>query len=93
MLLRQGIEASRIEPIGDGRVSWTFDIDDEWIVQLPRFDAVVQKMRTQARLMPEIQAVVPFAVPVPELIAEWGGVADSSRAVLGPDRTGAVASA
>ncbi|HVE95850.1 MAG TPA: hypothetical protein VNA67_02535 [Pseudonocardiaceae bacterium] len=71
VLLRQGIEASRIESIGGGFVSWTFDIDDAWIVQLPRFDAAVQATRMQIRLMPEVQAAVPFAVPVPELIAEW----------------------
>ena len=81
MLLGQGITASRIESIGGGFVSWTFDIDDAWIVQLPRFDAAAQTTRMQIRLMPEVQAVVPFAVPVPELIAEW-----ESRPVIGIPR-------
>src|SRR5918997_926284 len=71
VLLRQGLAASRIESIGGGFVSWTFDIDDAWIVQLPRFDTAIQTTRMQIRLMPEVQAAVPFAVPVPELIAEW----------------------
>lgn len=35
------------------------------------FHAAVQTTRMQIRLMPEVQAVVPFGVPVPELIAEW----------------------
>lgn len=73
-LLRDaGARTTTIEPIGDGRVSWSYLADGEWIVKIPKFDAAVEPMRIQAELMPVVQEAVSFRVPVPEPIAEYGG--------------------
>lgn len=71
--LRQaGTPTESIAAIGEGRTAWTYVVDHDWIVQIPRYPEVDEAARRQAALMPVVREHVPFAVPVPELIAHHG---------------------
>lgn len=64
-------ESHQIREITGGWVSWTFDVADEWIVQIPRRVEDVSATLKQVALLPRLADWVPFRVPVPEIIAHW----------------------
>lgn len=73
-LLRDaGMLSSTVTALEGGQTAWSFTVDDEWIVQFPRFDASAHALRTATELMPVVGAAVPFGVPVPELVGEYAG--------------------
>jgi aminoglycoside phosphotransferase (APT) family kinase protein len=58
-----------IEPVGDG---WTYDtyaVHGGWIVQIPRNAYASERLRAQARLLPELAHEVSARIPVPELLS------------------------
>jgi aminoglycoside phosphotransferase (APT) family kinase protein len=64
-----GLELSSFEPIGHGWDCFTYRVDGEWIVQMPRLPGAEQTLEKQMRLLPEIAGEVSGAVPVPELVS------------------------
>lgn len=64
------LEVRTCTPIGEGWTSHTFDVNGEWIVQLPRNEYAAGRLRMQATLLPELAREVSALVPVPELVAE-----------------------
>jgi aminoglycoside phosphotransferase (APT) family kinase protein len=63
------LELSSFEPIGGGWDCFTYRVDGEWIVQVPRLPSAEQTLEKQMRLLPEIAGEVSAAVPVPELVS------------------------
>lgn len=72
LLEEVGIPATRVEPAGDGGTSWTWVVDTEWIVQLPKFDHITASLRTGVELMSLVRRTVSFDVPVPTAVNSWG---------------------
>ncbi len=46
-----------------------FDVDDEWIVRVPRRPEVEERLSRELRLLPELAPALPVAVPRLELVA------------------------
>jgi aminoglycoside 2''-phosphotransferase len=51
--------------IGTGWTLDTYEIDDEWIVQLPRSDYAAERLRAQIETLPELAAELSALVPEP----------------------------
>lgn len=73
LLSSAGMRAPALAAVGEGRTAWTYLVDDEWIVQIPRYQHVAEAARTQAAVLPVVAEHVPFAVPAPEVIAHHHG--------------------
>jgi len=58
------------EPIGDGWTVFTYEVNGDTIVQLPRSPYAEDRLRAQLRLLPELARELPAAVPVPTLVSE-----------------------
>lgn len=58
------------EPIGDGWTVFTYEVNGDMIVQLPRSAYAAERLRAQMRLLPELARELPAAVPVPTLVSE-----------------------
>jgi aminoglycoside phosphotransferase (APT) family kinase protein len=63
------LSLASFEPIGRGWDCFTYRVDDEWIVQLPRLPIAERTLERQLRLLPELAREVSGAVPVPELVS------------------------
>ncbi len=62
---RLGAEARSVVRIDNGWDSIAFDVDDEWIVRLPRRPEVRADLRKEAALLPLLGRTLP--IPVPEV--------------------------
>ncbi|MDP9184504.1 MAG: phosphotransferase [Actinomycetota bacterium] len=59
------LEARSARAIGTGWTVDTYEIDDEWIVQLPRSDHAAERLRAQIETLPELAAELSALVPEP----------------------------
>ena len=59
------LDARTVTPIGDGWTVDTYDVDGEWIVQFPRSDYAADRLRSQMRVLPELEAELSAMVPAP----------------------------
>jgi aminoglycoside phosphotransferase (APT) family kinase protein len=57
------------EPVGDGWDNDTYEVNGEWIVQIPRTEANVRTQRAQIMLLPELVREVSAPVPFPEHVS------------------------
>lgn len=57
------------EPIGSGWTYDTYDVNGEWIVQLPRSERATDSLRAQLSLLPELSREVSALIPVPSLVS------------------------
>lgn len=62
-------EVGTFEPLGDGWVCFTYELNGEWIVQFPRFPIAEATTRKQLALLPELAKELPAEIPVPELVS------------------------
>ncbi len=58
------------EPIEGGWTCDTYEVNGEWIVQLPRGEPAAERLRAQIALLPELQHEVSAQIPLPELVSE-----------------------
>jgi len=65
-----GLAIASFEPIGDGWTVFTYEVNGDTIVQLPRSAYAADRLRAQMRLLPELARELPAAVPVPTLVSE-----------------------
>ena len=65
-----GVRPRSLQTIDSGWDSVVLDVDGEWIVRVARRDAVAERYRVEAALLPELAAVLPLAVPVPVRVGE-----------------------
>jgi aminoglycoside phosphotransferase (APT) family kinase protein len=56
------------EPVGGGRNCYAYEVDHEWIVQLPRSGAAEEMLLKQIAVLPELALEVSGAVPIPEIV-------------------------
>ncbi|MGE5228005.1 MAG: phosphotransferase [Planctomycetaceae bacterium] len=61
------LELRTLEPIGTGWTFDTYDVNGEWIVQLPRSRYAEDRLRAQIALLPELVLEVSALIPMPEL--------------------------
>jgi aminoglycoside phosphotransferase (APT) family kinase protein len=59
------LEARTATPIGGGWTVDTYEVDDRWIVQLPRSDYAAERLRAQIETLPELAAELSALVPEP----------------------------
>jgi aminoglycoside 2''-phosphotransferase len=59
------LEARTARPIGAGWTVDTYEVDDGWIVQLPRTDRAADSLRAQIDTLPELAAELSALVPEP----------------------------
>ena len=59
------LEAQTVTSIGGGWTVDTYDVDGEWIVQFPRSDYAADRLRSQIRVLPELEAELSAMVPAP----------------------------
>ena len=65
----------RLGPIGSferiegGWTCETYEVNREWIVQLPRNGYAAERLRAQISLLPELQREVSAQIPLPELVS------------------------
>ena len=59
------LEAKAVTSIGGGWTVDTYDVDGEWIVQFPRSDYAADRLRSQIRVLPELEAELSAMVPAP----------------------------
>lgn len=64
------IEIATIEQVGMGWDCFTYEVNGEWIVQLPRLPGAEETTRKQIALLPELARELPAAVPIPALVSE-----------------------
>jgi aminoglycoside phosphotransferase (APT) family kinase protein len=57
--------ARSARPIGNGWTVDTFEVDGEWIVQLPRSEYASERLRAQIETLPELAAELSALVPEP----------------------------
>lgn len=57
------------EPMGDGWDYFTYEVNGEWIVQLPRTEADARTLQAQIQLLTELAGEVSAPVPEPELVS------------------------
>ena len=57
------------ERVGDSRSCHVYEVDGEWIVQLPRSEAAGQILLKQIAVLPELALEVSGSVPIPELVS------------------------
>jgi aminoglycoside phosphotransferase (APT) family kinase protein len=58
------------EPIGDGWTYDTYEVNGEWIVQIPRTRHAEERLRAQRSLLPELVLEVSSAIPLPDLASD-----------------------
>jgi aminoglycoside phosphotransferase (APT) family kinase protein len=58
------------EPVGDGWTSDTYEVNGEWIVQLPRTGYAEKRLRAQRSLLPGLVREVSSAIPLPDLASD-----------------------
>jgi aminoglycoside phosphotransferase (APT) family kinase protein len=56
-----------LRPLGTGWDCFTYEVDDEWILQLSRHAPAEDAMRRQIALLPELSRELSAPIPVPEL--------------------------
>ena len=61
------LRCDTFEPVGGGWDCFTYDVDDAWIVQLPRHGKAEETLRMQIRVLPELGREVSAHIPFPEL--------------------------
>ena len=66
---RLGAEADEVVRIDRGWDSVAFDVDDMWIVRVPRRPEVREQLLQEARLTPLLEAELPVPVPVVSVLA------------------------
>lgn len=71
---RLGVEAARVVEIDEGWDSLVLEIDDEWIVRVPRREEVREAMSLEARLLRELADALPVPVPRVEVVEDSGDV-------------------
>jgi aminoglycoside phosphotransferase (APT) family kinase protein len=64
------LAVASFEPIGDGWTVFTYEVNDDTIVQLARSAYAAERLRAQMRMLPELARELPAAVPVPTLLSE-----------------------
>jgi aminoglycoside phosphotransferase (APT) family kinase protein len=69
-----GARGAAVVEIEEGWDSSVFEIDGTWIVRVPRRDEVREDVRAEARLLPELAAALPVAVPRFEIVEDARGV-------------------
>ncbi len=63
----------RVAPLGVGWDNTAYRVNDAYVFRFPRREIAVPLMETETRVLPEIAARLPLAVPVPTLIGRPGG--------------------
>jgi aminoglycoside 2''-phosphotransferase len=63
------IEAGLVTPVGTGWTVDTFDVDGEWIVQLPRSGYAAGRLRAQIDVLPELAQELSALVPLPVYVS------------------------
>lgn len=63
------VQIRTFAPIGTGWTYDTYDVNGEWIVQLPRSAYAADRLRAQIELLPELAHELSALVPVPELVS------------------------
>jgi aminoglycoside phosphotransferase (APT) family kinase protein len=59
----------QLNPIDEGWMCETFEVNDEWIVQLPRNERAAERLLVQMDVLPELAREVSAAIPIPELVS------------------------
>jgi aminoglycoside phosphotransferase (APT) family kinase protein len=62
-----GLRIDRIVAIDSGWDSVVYEVDGRWIFRFPRRAEVVERLRVEGALLPELASVLPIAVPVFEV--------------------------
>lgn len=85
-------------PIGSGWTYDTYDVNGEWIVQLPRTAYAAERLQAQLALLPELSREVSALIPVPALVSLdppamayeklHGAPADAAPSGFWPERLG-----
>lgn len=63
------IGVKSFKPVGGGRNCYTYEVDGEWIVQLPRSEEAEEMLLKQIAVLPELALEVSGAVPIPEMVS------------------------
>jgi macrolide phosphotransferase len=58
------------EPIGDGWTVFTYEVNGDTIVQLPRSPYAGERLRAQMGMLPELARELPAAVPLPTFVSD-----------------------
>jgi len=92
------IDVDTFEPIGAGWTYDTYEVNGEWIVQLPRSEYAVERLRAQVALLPELSREVSALIPVPSSVSKdppamvypklHGAPADRAPDGIWPERLG-----
>jgi aminoglycoside phosphotransferase (APT) family kinase protein len=61
--------ARSVTPIGTGWTVDTYEVDGEWIVQLPRSAYAAERLRAQMHTLPELAQELSALVPVPTYVS------------------------
>lgn len=64
------LRAREVVAVEEGWDSLVLDVDDEWIVRIPRRDAVREILEVEARLLPELGPALPIPIPRFEYVAD-----------------------
>jgi aminoglycoside 2''-phosphotransferase len=62
------LDAHVARAIGTGWTVDTYEVDDDWIVQLPRSDYAAERLRAQIEALPELAAELSALVPEPVFV-------------------------
>lgn len=54
--------------LGAGWDNTVFTVGDEWVFRFPRKEVIVRHLETEIRVLPDLAALLPVPIPVPELI-------------------------
>ena len=71
---RLGASASEVVEIEEGWDSRVLEVDDDWIVRVPRRKEVRETVPLEAKLLDELSAILPVAVPRFEIVEDAGDV-------------------
>ncbi|MEX0984748.1 MAG: phosphotransferase [Actinomycetota bacterium] len=64
-----GLKIRTVAPIGDGWTCDTYEVNGEWIVQVPRTAHAAERLRVQVALLPELAREVPAPIPLPASVS------------------------
>ena len=64
------LDVRTFEPIGTGWTCNTYEVNGEWIVQVPRSLYAEQRLRAQRDLLPDLARELPTAIPIPEWVSD-----------------------
>jgi aminoglycoside phosphotransferase (APT) family kinase protein len=64
------LEVTSFEPIGEGWTVFTYEVNGDTIVQLPRSAYAAEHLRMQMRTLPDLARELPAAIPDPELTSD-----------------------